>query len=91
VKQSRADCAKGRADLLKNAAATQLRVVELEQELKQVREMAAIDKKKKKKKLEDELAKEKRKTKEANAQFNTANISKIDFLTDFHTLLSCAT
>jgi uncharacterized protein YbaP (TraB family) len=90
VKQSRADCAKGRADLLKNAAATQLRVVELEQELKQVREMAAIDKKKKKK-LEDELAKEKRKTKEANAQFNTANISKIDFLTDFHTLLSCAT
>jgi hypothetical protein len=52
--------------------------------------MAAIDKKKKKK-LEDELAKEKRKTKEANAQFNTANISKIDFLTDFHTLLSCAT
>jgi uncharacterized protein YbaP (TraB family) len=90
VKQSRADRAKGRADLLKNAAATQLRVVELEQELKQVREMAAIDKKKKKK-LEDELAKEKRKTKEANAQFNTANISKIDFLTDFHTLLSCAT
>jgi hypothetical protein len=90
VKQSWADCAKGRADLLKNAAATQLRVVELEQELKQVRETAAIDKKKKKN-LEDELAKEKRKTKEANAQFNTANISKIDFLTDFHTLLSCAT
>jgi hypothetical protein len=59
--------------MLKNAAATQLRVVELEREIKQVREVAATDKKK----LEDELAEEKRKTQEANAQFNTASISKI--------------
>jgi hypothetical protein len=66
VKQSLADRAKGRADLLKNAAATQLWVVELEHELKQVRETAAADKKK----AEDELAEEKRKTQEANAQFN---------------------
>jgi hypothetical protein len=41
-------------------------VVELEHELKQVRETAAADKKK----AEDELAEEKRKTQEANAQFN---------------------
>jgi hypothetical protein len=30
-----------------------------------------------KKKLEDELAEEKRKTHEANAQFNAANIGKV--------------
>jgi hypothetical protein len=69
-----------RADLLKNVATTQLRVVELEQELKQVREAVVTDNKK----LEDELAEEKHKTQEANAQFNTANIGKIeDLLTIF--------
>jgi hypothetical protein len=32
-----------------------------------------------KKKLEDELAEEKRKTQEANSQFNTTNIGKTNF------------
>jgi hypothetical protein len=69
-----------RADLLKNVATTQLRVVELEQELKQVHEAVVTDNKK----LEDELAEEKQKTQEANAQFNTASIGKIeDLLTIF--------
>jgi hypothetical protein len=69
-----------RADLLKNVATTQLRVVELEQELKQVHEAVVTDNKK----LEDELAEEKHKTQEANAQFNTASIGKIeDLLTIF--------
>jgi hypothetical protein len=62
--------------------ATQLWVVHLEEELKQVREAAAADKNK----LEDELAEEKCKTQEANAQFNAANIGKIEIL---HHLLSC--
>jgi hypothetical protein len=48
---------------LRNVVATQLRVVRLEQELKQVREAAVVEKKR----LEDELAEEKRKTEEANA------------------------
>jgi hypothetical protein len=51
-------------------------VVELEQELKQVRKAVAADKKK----LEDELAEERRKTREADAQFNTASICKIKIL-----------
>jgi hypothetical protein len=67
---------KGRADLLRNATATQLRVVELEQELKKIREAAAADKKK----LKDELVEERRKTQEADAQFNTASIGKIKIL-----------
>jgi hypothetical protein len=46
LEQSLADCAKGRIDLLKNAMATQLRVAELEQELKQVRGAATAEKKK---------------------------------------------
>jgi hypothetical protein len=48
----------GRIDLLKNAAATQLRVAKLEQELKKVYKAADA----KKKKLEDELAEERCKT-----------------------------
>jgi hypothetical protein len=80
MKQSLADHAKGRADLLKNVAATQLRVVELEQE------MAAVDEKN----LEDELAEEKWKTQVANTQFNAANIGNIDFLIDFSPLFSGA-
>jgi hypothetical protein len=43
-------------------------IVELERELKEVREAAAADKKR----LEDELAEERRKAVEATAQFNTA-------------------
>jgi hypothetical protein len=86
VKQSLADCAKGRADLLKNAAATQLRVVDLEWELKQVLEMTTMNKKK----LEDELVEERRKSQEANSQLNAASISKIDFLTSFSSSLSYA-
>jgi hypothetical protein len=60
-------------NLLKNAAATERRVTELEQELKQVREVAAMEKKK----LEDELTEEKCKTKEDDAQFNALTIGKV--------------
>jgi hypothetical protein len=75
LEQSLADRAKGRINLLKNAAATQLRVAELEQELKQVRVATAAEKK-----LEDKPAEEKRKTQEANAQFNAVNIGKVETL-----------
>jgi hypothetical protein len=61
--QSLAERAKGRADLLRDAAARDLRIIDLERELKKVREAAAADKKK----LEDELAKERRKDVEATA------------------------
>jgi cell division septum initiation protein DivIVA len=60
--------AKGRADLVKDAAVKEQRVIDLERELKEVREAAAADKKK----LEDELAEEKRKAMEATVKFNTA-------------------
>jgi hypothetical protein len=43
------------------------RIVDLERELKEVREAVAAEKKK----LEDELTEEKRKAVEATAQFNT--------------------
>jgi hypothetical protein len=76
LEQSLADRAKGRIDLLKNAAAMQLRVVEIQQELKKVCEAATVEKKK----LEDELAEEKRKTQEANAQFNVVSIGKVETL-----------
>jgi hypothetical protein len=46
--------------------------MDLEQELKEVREAATADKKR----LKDELAEERRKAVEANAQFNTAATSK---------------
>jgi hypothetical protein len=61
---------------LKDAAATRLRVAELEQELKEVCEAATVEKKK----LEDELTEEKRKTKEANAQLNALTIGKVETL-----------
>jgi hypothetical protein len=51
-------------------------VVELEQELKQVCKAAAVEKKR----LEDKLAEEKHKTQEANAQFNTSSIGKVEML-----------
>jgi predicted nucleic acid-binding Zn-ribbon protein len=61
--QSLAERDKGRADLLKDATAKEQRIVDLERELKEVREAAAA----KKKRLEDELAGEKRKVVEATA------------------------
>jgi hypothetical protein len=73
LEQSLADRAKGRADLLRNVTATQLQVVRLERELKQVREVAAAAKKR----LEDELAEESHKTQEADTQFNATSIGKI--------------
>jgi hypothetical protein len=69
-----ADQAKNRAHLLKNVAAKDQRITELEKELKQVREAAAAEKKG----LEDELAEEKRKAKEATAQFNALAIGKVE-------------
>jgi hypothetical protein len=54
----------------------QRRVTELEQELKQVWEAAAVEKKK----LEDKLAEEKRRTHEANAQFHALTIGKVEIL-----------
>jgi uroporphyrinogen-III synthase len=86
AKQSLADRPKGRVDLLKDAAATELLVVELEEELMQVHETVATDNKR----LENELVEERIKTREANSQFNAANIGKIDFLTSFSSSLSCA-
>jgi hypothetical protein len=43
--QSLAERAKGRADLLKNATEKEQRIVDLERELKEVREAAAVEKK----------------------------------------------
>jgi hypothetical protein len=68
LRQSLAERAKGRADLLKHAKEKEQRIVDLERELKEVREAATADKKR----LEDELAEERRKAVEATAQFNTA-------------------
>jgi phage shock protein A len=65
--QSLVDRAKGRANLLKDAAAKEQQIVDLERELKEVREAAAA----KKRKLEDELTEEKRKAAEATTQLNT--------------------
>jgi predicted nucleic acid-binding Zn-ribbon protein len=66
--QSLADRAKGQAELLKDVTAKEQRIVDLEREVKEVREAATADKKK----LKDELAEERRKAMEATAQFNTA-------------------
>jgi regulator of sigma D len=66
--QSLAERAKGWVDLLKDATVKEQRIIDIERELKEVREAATADKKK----LEDELAEEKRKAVEATTQFNTA-------------------
>jgi acetyl-CoA carboxylase alpha subunit len=63
---------KSRVDLLKNETEREQRITDLERELKQVREVAAVEKKK----LEDELAEEKRKATEATTQFNVLSISR---------------
>jgi peptidoglycan hydrolase CwlO-like protein len=68
--QSLAEGAKTRVDLLKNTTAKEQGITNLEQELKQVHEVAAAEKKR----LEDEFAEEKRKAKEATAQFNNVSI-----------------
>jgi DNA repair exonuclease SbcCD ATPase subunit len=65
--KSLAERAKGRADLLKNALEKEQRIVDLEQELKEVREAAAAEKKR----LKDELSKEKCTAVEATTQFDT--------------------
>jgi hypothetical protein len=70
--QSLAERAKSRVDLLKNTAAKEQQIIDLEQEFKQVHEAAAAEKKR----LEDELAEEKRKAKEATAQFKTVSIGR---------------
>jgi cell division septum initiation protein DivIVA len=70
--QSLAERAKGRANLLRDAAAKEQRIIDLERELKEFREAAAADKKK----LQDELAEEKSKAMEATAQFNTVATGK---------------
>jgi predicted DNA binding CopG/RHH family protein len=65
--------AKGRSDLLKDAAEKEQRILDLEREFKEVREAVAAEKKR----LEDKLAEEKRKAIEATAQFNTMPIGRL--------------
>jgi hypothetical protein len=67
-----AERAKGRSDLLKDAAEKEQLILDLERELKEVREAAAVEKKR----LEDELAEEKCKAVEATAQFNTMSTGR---------------
>jgi C4-type Zn-finger protein len=55
---------------VKNAAAKEQRITDLEQALKQVWEAVAAERKR----LKDELVEEKRKAKEATARFNTLAI-----------------
>jgi hypothetical protein len=73
-----ANQAKSRANLLKNAAAKEQRIIELEEELKEVWDAAAAEKKK----LEDELIEEKCKDNEATAQFNALTIGKVEICID---------
>jgi cell division septum initiation protein DivIVA len=64
--------------LLKNATEKEQRIVDLERELKEVREAAAAEKKR----LEDELAEEKSKVVEATAQSNTMAAGRSNFDSD---------
>jgi hypothetical protein len=57
-----------------NATEKEQRIVDLERELKEVREATTVMKKR----LEDELAEEKRKAVEATAQFNTMSTGKLN-------------
>jgi hypothetical protein len=61
-----AERAKGRADQLRRAKEKEQRITDLERELREVREVAAADKKR----LEDELPEERHKAVEATVQFN---------------------
>jgi acetyl-CoA carboxylase alpha subunit len=60
---------------LKNTTEKEQRIIDLEQELKEVREAVAAEKNR----LEDELTEEKRKAVEAIAQFNTVSIGRSSF------------
>jgi hypothetical protein len=60
---------------LKNTTEKEQRIIDLEQELKEVREAVAAEKNG----LEDELTEEKRKAVEAIAQFNTVSIGRSSF------------
>jgi hypothetical protein len=71
--------AKGRADQLRHAEEKEQCIIDLERELKEVREAEAPDKKR----LEDELAEERRKAVEATTQFNTVATSKFFSLRPF--------
>jgi hypothetical protein len=64
--------------LLKNATEKEQRIVDLERELKEVREAAAVEMKR----LEDELTEEKRKAVEATAQFNTMSTGRSNLRAD---------
>jgi hypothetical protein len=63
---------------LKNATEKEQRIVDLERELKEVREAAAVEMKR----LEDELTEEKRKAVEATAQFNTMSTGRSNLRAD---------
>jgi hypothetical protein len=67
---------KNQVDLPKNGAEKERWVTELEQELKQVREVAATETRK----LENKLAEEKRKAKQATTQFNASTIGNVEVL-----------
>jgi hypothetical protein len=62
--------------MLKHAAEKEQRIVDHEQELKEVREAATADKKR----LEDELAEERCKAVEPTTQFNTAATGRSSLL-----------
>jgi hypothetical protein len=64
--------------LLKNATEKEQRIVDIERELKEVREAAAVEMKR----LEDELTEEKRKAVEATAQFNTMSTGRSNLRAD---------
>jgi FKBP-type peptidyl-prolyl cis-trans isomerase len=70
--------AQSRAKLLKNTTEKEQRIVDLERELKEVREAAAAEKRR----FEDELAEEKRKAVEATAQFNTMSTGRSNLHAD---------
>jgi hypothetical protein len=75
---SRAGQKSGRPAEKRRSGPKEQQIIDLEQELKQVCEAAAADKKR----LEDELADEKRKAMEANAQFNTLSIGRSNLCVD---------
>jgi hypothetical protein len=63
---------------LKNATEKEQRIVDLERELKEVREAAAAEKKR----LKDELVKDKREAMEATTQFNTMSTGRSNLRAD---------
>jgi hypothetical protein len=63
---------------LKNVTEKEQRIVDLERELKEVREAAAAEKKR----LKDELVKDKREAMEATTQFNTMSTGRSNLRAD---------